>query len=117
MADHEVNLDIQTSGTPKSLPAKIENNLLRVGQEAIANTFKHARASKVRIELHYRPKSVVLRVQDNGQGFDPSHHPAARGPHFGLLGMRERAKQMGARLEVQSSPDHGTEIIIEVPIN
>jgi ligand-binding sensor domain-containing protein/signal transduction histidine kinase len=115
MVDQEVNLDIQTSGSPKPLPPKIENDLLRVGQEAITNALKHGHADKICIELDYQPQSVTLRVRDNGLGFDPAQS-VARGSHFGLLGMRERAKQMGASLIVQSSPGQGTEIVLEVSI-
>ncbi|HYT60390.1 MAG TPA: two-component regulator propeller domain-containing protein [Haliangiales bacterium] len=114
-ADQHPDIELQTIGAVRPLPIKVENNLLRVGQEAITNSFKHARAGKVQIELNYRPEKIVLRVQDDGAGFDPSASPAVNGAHFGLLGMRERAKQMGARLEVISSPGQGTRVVLEVP--
>ena len=81
----------------------MENNLLRIGQEAITNSLKYARAGRIRIGVDYQPRSIVLRIHDDGQGFDPRRLPLAEGAHFGLLGMRERAKQMGAKRVVAGS--------------
>ncbi|MBI4324399.1 MAG: hypothetical protein HY674_03975 [Chloroflexi bacterium] len=115
MADQPAVVQLQTLGTARPLPLKVEAHLLRIGQEAITNSVKHARAGVIRIELNYLPKTVLLRVQDDGGGFDAQAPPPANGAHFGLLGMRERAKQMAARLEVKSNPGQGTEIVVEVP--
>ena len=57
-----------------------------------------------------------MRIQDDGQGFDPRRLPLAEGAHFGLLGMRERAKQIGAQLTVKSRPGEGTEVRVEAPL-
>ena len=59
----------QTSGRPRKLPPQVENNLLRIAQEALANALKHARASH-QMRLAYAPKKVSLRISDDGVGFD-----------------------------------------------
>ena len=115
VADQPVAVELNTSGNVRPLPAKIENHLLRVGQEAITNCLKHAQAGKIAIELKYRPEKVELRIQDDGRGFNVAAPPSGHQAHFGLLGMRERAKQMGADLTVTSSPGLGTRVVLEVP--
>jgi two-component system, NarL family, sensor kinase len=95
-----------------SLPAEVESNLLRMGQEALTNAIKHANAAEIRVELRYDPNQVCLRVQDNGQGFGVGSIPATEG--FGLLGMSERAERIGAQLTIGSQPGQGTEIIVTV---
>jgi len=116
MADKAVEVQATTSGAIRSLPAKMENNLLRIGQEAITNSLKYAQAGRIRIGVDYQPRSVVLRIDDDGQGFDPLCLALVDGAHFGLLGMRERAKQMGAQLTVKSRPGEGTEVWVEAPL-
>jgi len=117
MADKPVDVQLKIGGTVLPLPGKLENCLLRIGQEAITNALKYSSAERIQIELTYQPQLVVLRIEDNGRGFDPATFEATDGVHFGLLGMRERAKQMGARLSIQSHPGQGTEVVVEVPVN
>jgi signal transduction histidine kinase len=106
---------IEITGEPFLLPPMVENNLLRIGQEAITNAVKHAAARRIDVLLEYAPNHVILRVQDDGHGFDPrAVHPEDR--HFGLVGMRERATELGAKLRLDSSPKHGTLLILELPI-
>jgi signal transduction histidine kinase len=116
MADKPVDVQIRISGAVRPLAAKVEDNLLRIGQESITNALKYARAKRIQIELIYQSQFVLLRIEDNGQGFDLANFAATDGVHFGLLGMRERAKQLGGRLSIQSHPGQGTEIVVEVPV-
>lgn len=116
MADRMVEVEVQTMGTTRALPLKIENTVLRVGQEAITNSLRHSKAGKLKIQLDYNSSRITLKVEDNGEGFDVVHSRACNGAHFGLLGMEERAKQIGARLEVMSQPGSGTAVVLEVPI-
>jgi ligand-binding sensor domain-containing protein/signal transduction histidine kinase len=111
------SVEVQSSivGSVRSLPAKIEDNLLRIGQEAIVNSLKYAHAGHLWIELDYLDHNVVLRVRDDGEGFDSARLSANEEPHFGLLGMRERARQMGGSLNVTSSPGRGTGVVLEIP--
>jgi signal transduction histidine kinase len=107
-------VDMQVEGKPIRLSAPVEMNLLRIGQEAVANAVKHGHAQTVRIELRYDPDRVCLRVHDDGCGFTPADK--ASSGHFGLLDMRERAHSMGTLLHVDSTAGGGTQIAIEVPI-
>jgi PAS domain S-box-containing protein len=102
----------EMQGISYCLPTEAENNLLRIGQEALTNAIKYAYASEIRIELTYDDAQCCLRVKDNGQGFAVISAPSVGG--FGLLGMSERAERIGAQLRIESQPGQGTEIIVIV---
>jgi PAS domain S-box-containing protein len=102
----------QVVGTPYPLPSVVENNLLRIGQEALTNAIRHANAGEIKIELIYEKSQCILRVKDNGQGFDLSNMSASKG--FGLLGMQERAKCIAAHLTIESDRTEGTEVVVSV---
>ena len=110
----DTTLHYEIEGAVYSLPTEIENNLLRMGQEALTNAIKHANADEIRVELFYDRDQVCLRVKDNGQGFGVGSIPSSEG--FGLLGMSERAERIGAQLTIRSQPGQGTEIIVVVGI-
>ncbi|WP_242040980.1 PAS domain S-box protein [Leptolyngbya sp. FACHB-261] len=99
-------------GIAYSLPVEVENNLLRIGQEALTNAIKYANANEIRIELVYDDAQCRLQVKDDGQGFGVVGVPMSGG--FGLLGMSERAERIGAQLTIESQPGQGTEIIVIV---
>jgi signal transduction histidine kinase/ligand-binding sensor domain-containing protein len=88
------------------LGSEIEGALYRIAQEALNNVLKHAQARRVVVSLVQDPRRVTLEIADDGLGFDPSE--ASRGGGMGLRGMRERAAEIGARLEVQSAVGSGT---------
>lgn len=101
----------RTTGEKIPLPADVENELLRISQECMTNVLKHAGAQQVEIQLVFGPNSVSLSIADDGTGFDPrAHHDG-----FGLVGMRERAERIGARLLVSSRSGHGTRIDTVIP--
>ncbi len=104
------------TGRKRRLAPVMENNLLRVGQEAITNAAKHARAKHVKVTLNYGEKQFILTVADDGRGFDPAHpRPSSGG--FGLVGMQERAGELKGKMKVHSVPDQGTEINLFVPLS
>ena len=106
---------MQVKGRSCRLPPVTENNLLRIGQEAITNAMKHARSKLIEVELEFADKEVHLRVRDNGCGFDTSHPPASDSG-FGLLGMRERVEELNGQLDIRSVAGRGTEIALSLPI-
>ena len=107
-----VEIVVESTGASRKLPAVTEHNLLRVAQEALANSLKHSGAKKIVVALRYESSQIQLRLHDNGHGFDfPSAGQASSG-HFGLLDMRERAEKIGARFSLASQPGHGTEILL-----
>jgi len=104
---------IEVAGQSRRLAPQLENDLLRIGQEGIANALKHAAASRLTLRLEFEPGKVRLRIADNGCGFDPasSRRTTSR---FGLKGIHERVQQMAATLRIESAPGRGTELLVEV---
>ncbi|PWI43589.1 GAF domain-containing sensor histidine kinase [Streptomyces sp. ICBB 8177] len=98
----------------RALPAQQEEAVLRVAQEALHNALRHSGATGVDVRLEGRGRGAVLRVRDDGRGFDASRVRRA-GRHLGLVSMRERAAGVGGRLTVDSAPGRGTLIEMEVP--
>ena len=105
----------ETSGTPAPLAPVVENELLRIGHEAIANAFRHGAPRRVEVGLHFRSRQVELAINDDGCGFDPAHAGTGAG-QFGVIGMRERAEHIGAVLELESAPGRGTRVTVVVPL-
>ncbi|MHC5263866.1 GAF domain-containing sensor histidine kinase [Streptomyces sp. UC4497] len=110
---HAAHLTFTTSGI-KALPAAQEEAMLRVAQEALHNALRHSGAEKVRVALDKCGQGAVLRVTDDGAGFDPKAIRSA-GRHLGLVSMRDRSGGVGGRLTVESEPGKGTTIEMEVP--
>jgi ligand-binding sensor domain-containing protein/two-component sensor histidine kinase len=114
--DAAVQAEVRITGQPRRLPPQIENNTLRIAQEALTNALKHAGASRVMIDLGFEQNGLTLKVADDGCGFDTKQVLGVVDGHFGLRGMRERVEHMGGELFVTSSPGEGTEVIARVPI-
>ncbi|RPI55386.1 MAG: hypothetical protein EHM55_08010 [Acidobacteria bacterium] len=114
-ADANVRFDLVVRGRPYACPPKVEEQLLRVGREALNNAVRHAHPSRVKVELIYERESVRLRVIDDGAGFNPDAPGLSTGAHWGLMSMRERAKQINAKLHLTSTPGRGTELELIVP--
>jgi signal transduction histidine kinase len=112
--DHEVKVSV--AGRRRRLPAEVENNLLRIGQEALANAARHARADEISVDLRFGEGVVRLSVQDDGCGFDVEHAAQAASGHFGLAGIRERVHNLGGELSLLSRPGRGSELVVEVPV-
>jgi signal transduction histidine kinase/ligand-binding sensor domain-containing protein len=110
-----VDVRFRLTGAPRPLSPAAEMALFRIGQEAVANAVKHADARAVDVELAYEPRATRLIVRDDGRGFDVDDSYTARGGHWGLLGMRERADQIGARLTITSADGQGTEVTVIAP--
>jgi len=105
---------VSVHGNPMRLPVSIEMNLLRIGQEAVANAVRHGSATRITVELRYAPEAVSLCVSDDGSGF--RSEVAGGSGHFGLQDMQERARSMGCQLQIDSQPGQGTRIRVQVPI-
>lgn len=113
----DIKVQLKTEGEPQALPEVVEENLLRIGQEALANIIKHSRATGVDMELQFEHRQVRLQVKDNGIGFDCAKAVGPNEGHFGLLGMSERAKRLGGHFTVSSKSGDGTLICVEIPLN
>jgi signal transduction histidine kinase len=113
--DAGIQIEIETNGETHPLPETVEENLLRIGQEAITNAIKHSEATTVKIGLQFNPHQVVLEIKDNGKGFALESCPGPDEGHFGLLGIRERAERMGGQAHISSMPGTGTSVRVEIP--
>jgi signal transduction histidine kinase len=102
-------------GRVQLLHPGICDQVYRIGREALANAFRHSEARRVEIELEYGEKQLHVVVRDNGQGIDSEVLRTGRDGHWGLAGMRERAEKIGARLEVWTREEGGTEVELSVP--
>ncbi len=109
-----IRIQTEVGGKPKRLAPGIEDNLLRIAQEACTNIRKHTEAKNVWIRLHYKRWLTEMRIEDDGAGFDPENPTSDQGG-FGLTSMRERAAQAKGRMEVRSVKGSGTTIVITVP--
>ena len=116
IAESPVQARIEVGGTFRPLGERIEGNLLRIGQEAINNAVRHAHAQNILVNLKFEANRVQLSVRDDGHGFDSQISENGDGKHFGLVGMRERAEQIGGTLKINSYPNQGTEVLVDVPI-
>jgi signal transduction histidine kinase len=102
-----IRTSFTVSGGTRPCAANTEEELLRIGREAINNAVRHAQPEQIRVELEYHRRSLTLRVVDDGCGFTPV---SDAGEHCGLLNMRERAARCRGRLDITSAPDRGTVI-------
>jgi PAS domain S-box-containing protein len=102
----------QITGAAYPLPSEVEDHLLRIGQEALTNAVKYAHATEIQVELVCEESQCLLRIKDDGQGFEADQIAVDQG--FGLLGMSERAEQIGGELIIHSQPGQGTEVIVIV---
>ena len=105
---------LQVKGTYRPVEHKVEEELLRIGQEAVANAVRHAAATRIDVQLIYEAARVSLRVEDDGRGFAPSAN-GAQG-HYGIRGMQERAVEIDASLVLESAPGEGTRVSVEAPL-
>lgn len=107
-----LKVDFAVEGTHCELPPEWEENLLRIGQEALTNAIRHAYASEFKMRLLFSNHELRLSLKDNGCGFDPdTGHDG-----FGLQGMRERVESMGGRFTIESASKSGTSVTIILPL-
>jgi signal transduction histidine kinase len=115
-AESATEVYVQVEGSPKELNPAIRDEVFRIVTEATRNAVRHANAGQITIDIRYDASQLHLRISDDGTGIDPSiidreHKPG----HWGLRGMRERAKLVGGVLEIRNRPPGGTEITLNIP--
>ena len=108
-------IDVEVEGEPCGLPRTAKHNLLRIAQEATTNAVRHAAAAHIHVRLVYAADAVTLSVTDDGVGFDPGTAMDGNIGHFGLRGIRSRAKKLHGQLTIQSSPGAGATIRVVLP--
>ena len=105
--------DLEVDELPRDLSR--DRDVLRIAQEALQNALRHAAATRVTIRLQRVEDRAVLEVADDGKGFHPAGH-TLRTTRLGLTSMEERAARLGGALTIESAPDRGTTVRLEVPI-
>jgi len=109
-------LHVGVEGTPRNLHPILRDEVYRIAGEALRNASRHAQARKIEVDIRYDDRQLRLRVRDDGKGIDPKVLAGeGRDGHFGLRGMRERAKAVGGQLDVWSELDTGTEVELSIP--
>jgi len=109
-----VQVNVSITGAPRQLPIAVEEQLLRISQQALTNVLQHAQARNVRVQLAFSVEQVRLVIQDDGRGLAYKN----RDDHgFGLTGMQQRAEQLGGRLTITSLLGHGTTVAVIVPLS
>jgi signal transduction histidine kinase/ligand-binding sensor domain-containing protein len=112
----EVTFRCIVDGAPRKLQRMIRDEVYLIGREALLNAFRHAQAASIEVQIIYADAELRLRVRDDGIGVDAdAFHTGSRPDHWGLQGMRERAKRIGAQLDLWSRPGAGTEIELKIP--
>jgi signal transduction histidine kinase len=113
---NQLEINFQKHGQERRLSHEVELALYRIAQEALNNVAHHSQAKQAVLKIHFDENETTLEVSDNGVGFEMPKSPTDFAPngHFGLLGIRERADLIGARLEVESAPGSGTRLKIRL---
>ena len=115
-AGQSIGFEFAVDGTPFPCSPETDEQLVRICQEAVLNAIRHANPTNIRVELRYEHDAIVLRVIDDGRGFDPETTvPLEAAGHYGLVSMRERAAQVGGIFTLTTSPPAGTAIEARVP--
>ena len=111
-----VVFQVEVEGVPRNLHPILRDEVYRIAAEALRNAFQHAHAQRIEVEILYNERWLRLRVRDDGKGIEPKFLSAdGRAKHYGLHGMRERAKLVGGKLAVWSKLDSGTEVDLSIP--
>ena len=106
---------MSVEGSPRDLHPIVRDDIHRIAREALRNAFRHAQADHIEAEVTYGARELRVRIRDDGKGIDPQHVSGGRARHWGLAGMRERAVQIGAQLNLWSEVGAGTELELRIP--
>ena len=111
LAGTEIQVELAQTGEPRHMGRRVEEELLRMAQEALTNALRHGKAQWVRVVLQYEGRRVRLNIEDDGQGFDPSVNAAG----YGMRSIRESVRQLRGQIDIDSGPGLGTRITITLP--
>lgn len=111
-----IRFAFEQRGVPRHVPSHVEQELLKIGKEAMANAVRHGHADRITAELEFSETALALRVIDNGTGFNPDADEDDDTPHYGLTSMRERAEDIGGQLTIESVSGAGTRVEATVPL-
>lgn len=109
-----IKAELEEIGFEERLPAEVETTLYRIIQEALTNVARHAQADRVDLRLRRNRSTLTISIEDNGRGFNLAEI-GRRKTAAGLLGIQERVALVGGALEIETEPDRGTRLLIEIP--
>jgi len=113
---HPCEFNVIVNGEARALHPVVCDELSQIGKEALSNAFRHSHARQIEAEVHYEPNQLRLRIRDDGEGIDAKIlEQGHRSGHWGLPGMRERAKKIGTQVDVWSQSGAGTEVELRIP--
>ncbi len=115
--ERAIKLRLKLDSSPCDLSAEAQYNLLRIAQEAITNAVRHSGARSIEVVLAYSRNGVRLSVKDDGSGISGEGDGGLPSGHYGLIGMRERATNLGANLQISSQPGKGTAVSVLIPLS
>jgi signal transduction histidine kinase len=113
----DMRLKLKLQDNPRGLGTDVQYNLLRILQEAVTNAVKHSGGGTIEVSLDCTPQMLYLTIMDDGVGFNAADGADSQPGHYGLIGMRERAAQIGGVLQLQSEPGHGTKVTLSLPLS
>jgi signal transduction histidine kinase len=115
VAPTSIQFEASLNGNPRPASEKLQQQLLRIVQEALRNAVRYSRAGRISMLIDYLEQDVIhISMRDDGCGFD-LESASRENAHWGLKTMRERAQQIGADIKISTAPGHGTEIALVVP--
>jgi signal transduction histidine kinase len=114
-SENSATFGLLVEGQTQELHPIVRDEFYRIAREALRNAFSHARAQHIEVEITYAERLLRLRIRDDGKGIAPAILEEGRDGHYGLPGMRERAAEIGAKLDIWSGIGAGTEIDLSVP--
>jgi signal transduction histidine kinase/ligand-binding sensor domain-containing protein len=114
-AANSARFQVVVEGPPQELHPILRDEIYAIAREAVRNAFRHAQAHDIEVQITYNLSSFRLCVRDDGRGIDPAIVAEGRGGHYGVPGMRERAKRIGGKLDVWTESGAGTEVELSIP--
>ena len=114
-ARNGADFQVTVEGGVRTIHPLIRDEVYRIAREALVNAFRHARAKRIEVELEYSPRQLRVLIRDDGCGVDSNILHAGRDGHWGLPGMRERARRIGGLLTLSSRAASGTEVELRLP--
>jgi signal transduction histidine kinase/ligand-binding sensor domain-containing protein len=114
-ASPAARIGVEVQGRPRSLHPVVRDDVFRIVGEALRNAFRHAQPTQIEVEIRYDERELCVRVRDDGRGMDQAVARRGREGHFGLHGMRERAKLIGGKLTFWTRLGAGTAVELSVP--
>jgi signal transduction histidine kinase len=113
--DEKTSYRVIVQGATRRIRPVIRDEAYRISRESVVNAFLHAQANTVEVEVEYASRYLQVLVRDDGRGIDPKVLQSGREGHWGLVGMQERSKRIGAILKLRSRIGTGTEVELTIP--